>query len=57
MTALGTIEELPQSYREEMAKAGVLPLWPQLRNVLPHGQSNPVTKSHLWSFEDVRRFC
>lgn len=54
MSALGTLEELPQSYRDDMTKAGVLPLWPLLRNVLPHGQPNPVTKSHLWAFEEVR---
>ncbi len=51
---LGTLEELPQSYRDEMAKAGVLPLWPLLRNVLPHGKPKPVTKSNLWSFEELR---
>ena len=51
---LGTLEELPQDYRDRMSAAGVLPLWPMLRNALPHGQPKPVTKSHLWSFESVR---
>lgn len=54
MTALGTLEELPQAYRDDMTEAGVVPLWPMLRNLLPPGQPKPVTKSHLWSYEDVR---
>ena len=37
-----------------MTKAGVLPLWPSLRNLLPVGQPSPVTKSHLWAYNDVR---
>lgn len=50
---LGTLEELPQEYREQMAQAGVLPLWPMLRNILPQHQPNPVTKPHLWRFDQV----
>lgn len=54
MTQLGTLEELPQSYRDDMRKVAVQPLWPQMRNVLPHGQPNPVTRPHNWKFRDVR---
>ena len=32
----------------------VSPLWPMMRNVLPHDQPNPVTKPALWSFERIR---
>jgi len=53
-TALGTLEELPQDYRDAMDKACVAPLWPQMRNALPHGAPVPVSKSHLWAFGDVR---
>ena len=53
-TQLGTLEELPQDYREAMTRAGVAPLWPQLRNALPHHAPQPVTRSHLWSYGDVR---
>ena len=51
---LGTLEELPLAYREAMGRAGVAPLWPQLRNALPHNAPVPVTKSHLWTYADVR---
>ena len=39
-TQLGTLEELPTDYREAMDGARVSPLWPMMRNVLPHGQPN-----------------
>lgn len=51
---LGTLEELPQDYREAMTAAGVAPLWPQIRNALPHNAPQPVTRSHLWTYADVR---
>ena len=44
---LGTLEELPQNYRDAMARASVAPLWPQMRNALPHNAPAPVTRSHL----------
>ncbi len=53
-TQLGTMEELPQSYRDAMAAASVGPLWPQMRNALPHGAPKPVTRSHLWSYAMLR---
>lgn len=51
---LGTLEELPQDYRDDMAKAGVAPLWPMMRNVLPHDIPNPVTRPGHWTFGDLR---
>lgn len=51
---LGTLEELPQDYRDEMSAAGVAPLWPMMRNVLPHGAPNPVTKPGFWAFDKLR---
>lgn len=53
-SGLGTLDELPQDYRDDMAAAGVAPLWPMMRNVLPHGQPNPVTKPSHWAFAAVR---
>lgn len=53
-TQLGTLEELPQDYRDAMTRTGVAPLWPQMRNALPHDAPVPVTKSHLWAYSDVR---
>ncbi len=51
---LGTLEELPQDYRDAMTAAGVAPLWPMMRNLLPHGQPKPVTRSALFKFSDIR---
>lgn len=51
---LGTLEDLPQDYRDDMTNAGVAPLWPMMRNVLPHGQPQPVTKSGHWEFQKLR---
>ena len=52
--ALGTLEELPQDYREAMEQAGVAPLWPMMRNVLPHGAPAPVTRPGHWRYDAVR---
>lgn len=52
--ALGTLEELPQEYRDAMTEAGVAPLWPMMRNVLPHGAPNPVTKPGQWAYDELR---
>ena len=51
---LGTLDELPQDYRDQMTAAGVAPLWPMMRNVLPHGAPNPVTAPGHWVYGDVR---
>lgn len=51
---LGTLEELPQDYRDAMTAAGVAPLWPMMRNVLPHDRPNPVTRPGFWSYENLR---
>jgi gentisate 1,2-dioxygenase len=53
-TQLGTLEDLPQDYRDSMAKTGVAPLWPMMRDVLPHDIPQPVTRSHLWPFRALR---
>ena len=54
MTELGTLEDLPQDYRDALTAAGVAPLWPMMRNVLPHGKPNPITKSGYWSYDALR---
>lgn len=53
-TQLGTLEELPQAYRDAMDAIAVAPLWPQMRKVLPHGAPVPVTQAHRWSYSDIR---
>ena len=34
-TTLGRLEDLPQSYRDELTQLNLVPLWPSLRAVLP----------------------
>ncbi len=51
---LGTLEELPQAFRDAMDQAGVAPLWPMMRNLLPLGQPAPVTRPGYWNFEAIR---
>jgi gentisate 1,2-dioxygenase len=51
---LGTLEELPQEYREAMVRASIGPLWPQLRNALPHGAPKVVTQPNLWNYSTIR---
>lgn len=51
---LGTLEDLPQDYRAAMTAAGVAPLWPMMRNVLPHGAPKPVTQPGHWAYDAVR---
>lgn len=54
MSQLGTLEELPQDYRDAMTASGVAPLWPQMRRVLPHHAPVPVTQPHHWAYGDIR---
>jgi gentisate 1,2-dioxygenase len=54
VTALGTLEELPLEYRRQVEAAHLAPLWPMLRNVLPHDAPKPVTTPCLWPYERVR---
>lgn len=53
-TQLGTLEELPLEYREAMGEAGVAPLWPQMRVLLPHNAPRPVTRSGIWRYDAIR---
>ena len=54
MASLGTLEDLPREYRDEMAAAGVAPLWPMMRNVLPHGAPAPRTRTGHWRYDALR---
>ena len=54
MTQLGTLEELPKAYRDALTAAGVAPLWPMMRNVLPHDKPSPTTRPGFWAYEAIR---
>ncbi|OYX74976.1 MAG: cupin [Rhizobiales bacterium 32-66-11] len=53
-TDLATLDELPLAYRAALARNSLAPLWPMMRNVLPHGAPRPVTQPHLWRFSALR---
>lgn len=51
---LGTLEDLPQDYRDAMAAVNLVPLWPSMRGFLPHGAPRPRTRPVLWRYRDIR---
>lgn len=54
MSQLGTLEDLPLDYREAMTASSVAPLWPMMRNVLPHGAPQPVTRPGHWAYAALK---
>lgn len=54
MTALGTLDDLPGDYLEELTVRNLLPLWPSLRNVLPYARPVHHTRPTLWTYREIR---
>lgn len=52
--SLGRLEDLPEDYRSSLTEAGVAPLWPMMRNVLPHGAPSPVSEAGYWNYQELR---
>ena len=55
-TQLGTREELPKEYLDELEAMSVTPLWPSLRQVLPYEKPIRATLPFKWSYQDVRPY-
>jgi len=51
---LGTLEQLPIDYRQALTQLNLVPLWPNLRALLPHGRPAHRTQPTLWRYADVR---
>ena len=51
---LATLEELPEEYRSQLSAAGVTPLWPLMRGLLPHDAPQAVCLPTHWEFEALR---
>lgn len=51
---LGTLEDLPQDYRDDLEALNLVPLWPSLRAVLPHGIPSRQTQPTHWSYRALR---
>jgi len=54
MSALGTIEELPLAYRQDLTAKNLVPLWPSIRAALPYNIPTRRTKPVLWRYRDIR---
>jgi gentisate 1,2-dioxygenase len=54
MNELGRLEDLPQAYRDALTRLNLVPLWPSLRTVLPHGVPSRRTQPAFWSYEALR---
>ena len=54
MNDLGRLEDLPADYRDALTKLNLVPLWPNLRAVLPPAKPRPKTKPTAWKYADIR---
>ncbi|HEX7043014.1 MAG TPA: cupin domain-containing protein [Burkholderiales bacterium] len=54
MQQLGRLEDLPASYRDELTKQNLVPLWPSLRAVLPPNRPTVNTRPVAWSYQKLR---
>ena len=51
---LGRLEDLPPDYVEALKAHNLMPLWPNLRAVMPAGTPLPRTRATHWSYEALR---
>ena len=54
MHALGRLEDLPQDYRDELTRLNLVPLWPNLRAVLPPGVPSRNTRPTHWPYATLK---
>ncbi|MFY7982947.1 MAG: cupin, partial [Burkholderiaceae bacterium] len=54
MHALGRLEDLPQDYRDELTRLNLVPLWPNLRALLPPGVPSRNTRPVHWPYATLR---
>jgi gentisate 1,2-dioxygenase len=54
MHELGRLEDLPQDYRDELTRRNLVPLWPNLRAVLPPNVPSRNTKPIHWPYATLR---
>jgi gentisate 1,2-dioxygenase len=51
---LGTLEDLPKEYRDELSANNLVPLWPSLRAVLPPNIPSRKTQTTHWPYKQLR---
>ena len=52
--ALGRMEDLPADYRAALARQNLVPLWPNLRAVMPAHRPRPATQATHWSYQALK---
>ncbi len=53
-TQLGTIDELPAEYLDQVTAQNAKPLWPSMRDILPYGRPINRTVPHIWRYQALR---
>ena len=51
---LARLEDLPADYRSALSELNLVPLWPNLRGVLPPDKPRPKTVPACWSYRTLR---
>ncbi len=51
---LGTLNDLPKDYVAALSDLSLAPLWPSLRDVLPHDMPSRATRPHVWRYGAIR---
>ncbi len=51
---LGTLDELPPKYLDQLTAQNAKPLWPNMRNILPYGRPDRQTRPHVWRYKELR---
>jgi gentisate 1,2-dioxygenase len=54
MHELGRLEDLPQDYRDELQRLNLVPLWPNLRALLPPQVPSRQTRPTHWAYATLR---
>lgn len=54
MSELGRLEDLPEDYRDALTQQNLVPLWPNLRALLPPDKPQPNTRATAWSYQALR---
>ena len=54
MNELGRLEDLPADYVAELKSHNLMPLWPNLRAVLPPEKPRPATQATHWRYAAIR---
>ncbi len=52
--SLGTLDELPARYRDDLTARNLVPLWPSMRAVLPYQVPSRNTQPMSWGYGTVR---